>query len=70
MKHFSQLVRDGHATMIQEIKDDLNGMKPSCFVVSVGGGGLLLGILKGLEATGTLNEWTVLGFIVFQMLIE
>jgi len=38
--------------MIDEIKEDLKGEKPGCVVVSVGGGGLLMGILLGLERAG------------------
>lgn len=40
--------------MIEEIKEDLQGVKPSCIVASVGGGGLSLGILSGLEKA----NWT------------
>jgi L-serine/L-threonine ammonia-lyase len=42
----------GHATMIHEIKEDLKGRKPSCIVCSVGGGGLGLGLLQGLDEAG------------------
>jgi L-serine/L-threonine ammonia-lyase len=38
--------------MVNEVKEDLEGAKPSCIVVSVGGGGLLLGVLRGLEKVG------------------
>lgn len=40
----------GHATMIEEILED--GEKPGAVVVSVGGGGLMLGVLHGLHAAG------------------
>ncbi|ODM94350.1 L-serine dehydratase/L-threonine deaminase [Orchesella cincta] len=46
------MIWEGHASIIQEIKEDLQGRKPSCIVVSVGGGGLATGVLKGLEAQG------------------
>jgi len=38
----------GHASMIEEIAEDLVEA-PECIVVSVGGGGLLAGTLEGLE---------------------
>ena len=39
----------GHASMITELKADLKNVKPSLVVCSVGGGGLLAGILLGLS---------------------
>ncbi|KAJ8604779.1 hypothetical protein CTAYLR_001033 [Chrysophaeum taylorii] len=39
---------DGHASMVEEIVADL-GRHPDCIVVSVGGGGLLMGTLLGVE---------------------
>ena len=39
----------GHASMITELKADLKDVKPSLVVCSVGGGGLLAGILEGLS---------------------
>jgi L-serine/L-threonine ammonia-lyase len=42
----------GHSTMIHEIKEDLQGRKPSCIVCSVGGGGMAMGVLQGLEEVG------------------
>ncbi|KAK7789463.1 hypothetical protein R5R35_005857 [Gryllus longicercus] len=44
---------EGHSTIISEIQEQLNE-KPSIVIVPVGGGGLLLGILQGLENAG----WT------------
>jgi threonine dehydratase len=41
--------------MIDELKVQLPS-KPSTVVVSVGGGGLLLGVLKGLERLGKLYQ--------------
>lgn len=43
---------EGHATMIDEIKVQLQGKVPACIVVSVGGGGLLCGVLVGLQRNG------------------
>ena len=41
---------DGHATLIEEVAG--TGPKPGAVVVSVGGGGLLCGILEGLHRVG------------------
>ena len=46
------LIWDGHATLIDELKEDMK-TKPSLIICSVGGGGLLLGILRGLKR----NKW-------------
>ncbi len=43
-------VWDGHASMIGEIA--AAGVKPGMVVLSVGGGGLLCGVLQGLHAAG------------------
>ncbi|MEM7165700.1 MAG: pyridoxal-phosphate dependent enzyme [Planctomycetota bacterium] len=40
----------GHATLVEEL--GRQGPKPDALVVSVGGGGLLIGILEGLAAAG------------------
>jgi L-serine/L-threonine ammonia-lyase len=44
------LVWAGHATMIQEAAE--YGIKPEVVVVSVGGGGLLCGVVQGLQDVG------------------
>ncbi|XP_065831246.1 serine dehydratase-like [Oscarella lobularis] len=41
---------EGHASLIYEIKSQLNGAKPGAVIVAVGGGGLLNGIIHGLQA--------------------
>ena len=43
------LIWTGHSSLIDELKVDLKGVIPSLIVCSVGGGGLLLGILEGLK---------------------
>jgi L-serine/L-threonine ammonia-lyase len=43
---------EGHSTILEEIKDQLHGKKPDAIVLSVGGGGLLCGVLKGLHRHG------------------
>jgi L-serine/L-threonine ammonia-lyase len=43
---------NGHASIIEEIAHD--GLKPDAIVLSVGGGGLLCGVLEGLHRVG----WT------------
>lgn len=40
----------GHATLVREIA--ASGIKPGLIVVSVGGGGLLCGLLEGMHAVG------------------
>lgn len=50
-------VWSGHATMIREMAE--HGIKPGAVVVSVGGGGLLCGLVEGLHAVGW-NEVPVL----------
>ena len=42
----------GHASLVEEIAND--GLKPDTIVLSVGGGGLLCGVLEGLHRIG----WT------------
>lgn len=51
---YSQLSpRQGHATMITEVAASLGpGVKPGAVLVSVGGGGLLCGVIQGLKDTG------------------
>jgi L-serine/L-threonine ammonia-lyase len=44
------MIWEGHATIIDELQDI--GFKPKNIVVSVGGGGLLLGLLHGLAKVG------------------
>ena len=47
-----QLIWDGHATMIDEIVVQLKGKKPDAVMLSVGGGGLLCGVLQGMHKHG------------------
>jgi L-serine/L-threonine ammonia-lyase len=42
----------GHASMVEEIKQQLHGAVPSAVVLSVGGGGLLCGVVEGLHRVG------------------
>jgi len=44
--------REGHSTMIDEIKEQLHGNIPDAIVVAVGGGGLLCGVCQGLHKVG------------------
>ncbi len=44
------LVWEGHAGLVEEIAE--TGVRPDCMVVAVGGGGLMCGVLEGLEAVG------------------
>jgi L-serine/L-threonine ammonia-lyase len=56
--------RAGNSTLVEELKSQLPS-KPSTIVLSVGGGGLLLGVMKGLERVGELNS-SVLHLIFFR----
>ena len=41
---------DGHATLVEELVDDLGrDSPPDLIVLSVGGGGLLCGVVRGLR---------------------
>ncbi|KAG0051624.1 hypothetical protein BGZ83_003501 [Gryganskiella cystojenkinii] len=42
----------GNSTMIDELKTQMNGVVPDAIVCSVGGGGLLNGIILGCQAAG------------------
>jgi L-serine/L-threonine ammonia-lyase len=42
----------GHASMMEEVQQQLGGVKPSAVVVSVGGGGLMCGVVEGLHKVG------------------
>ena len=47
------LIWEGNASIIEEL--DQVGLQPDCVVLSVGGGGLLCGVQKGLERLGWTN---------------
>ena len=47
------LLWQGHATLIDEVSN--TGLKPGAVVLSVGGGGLLSGIVEGLQRNGLSN---------------
>lgn len=50
------LPRRGHATLISEVAASLGpAVKPGAVLLSVGGGGLLCGIVQGLEDVGWLD---------------
>ena len=46
------LFRDSHSSVVSELHKQLNGVRPDVLVVSVGGGGLLCGIVQGLHRVG------------------
>jgi len=43
---------EGYSTIVGEMKKQLNGMTPSCIVLSVGGGGMLMGMVRGFKKHG------------------
>ncbi|PIO31951.1 hypothetical protein AB205_0149830 [Aquarana catesbeiana] len=49
---FSSFFREGHSSLVLELKVALGNQKPGALVVSVGGGGLLSGIIEGLSRVG------------------
>lgn len=51
-------IRDGYSSIIDEIKKQLNGKIPSCLMLSVGGGGMLLGFMTGLKRHGKLENFS------------
>ena len=50
----------GNSTIIDELFDDFEGSPPDAIVCSVGGGGLLNGIMLGLDRHGWADKVTVL----------
>ncbi|XP_072271433.1 serine dehydratase-like [Pyxicephalus adspersus] len=46
------LLWEGHSSLVLELKAALGNQKPGALVVSVGGGGLLAGIIEGLTRVG------------------
>ncbi|KAJ1909296.1 catabolic L-serine/threonine dehydratase, partial [Tieghemiomyces parasiticus] len=49
-----EIVQTGHATMLPEIKLQIHHRPPDALLCGVGGGGLLAGLIRGLQAFG----WT------------
>jgi L-serine/L-threonine ammonia-lyase len=47
------LIWEGHATLVDELTRD--GKKPDAIILSVGGGGLLCGVVEGLRRNGWLD---------------
>ena len=43
--------REGHTSLVRELEDDMQE-KPGAIVLSVGGGGLLNGVVEGLRRAG------------------
>uniref|UniRef100_A0A060TBG1 L-serine ammonia-lyase n=1 Tax=Blastobotrys adeninivorans TaxID=409370 RepID=A0A060TBG1_BLAAD len=53
------VVWEGHSTMVDEIASQLNA-KPDAVILSVGGGGLYNGVIKGMERNGWLDSVPVI----------
>jgi L-serine/L-threonine ammonia-lyase len=51
---------EGHSTLVEELKDQLPA-RPAAVVVAVGGGGLMTGVLLGLEKVGWADDVAVVG---------
>ena len=52
MSSLSLPYREGHASLVTEVKQQLVGTKPDLFVLAVGGGGLMNGVLEGMHHVG------------------
>jgi len=57
----SLITRPGNSTVVDELYQQLRGSPPDAIVCSVGGGGLLNGIMMGLERYGWEDLVTVIG---------
>ncbi|KAG9052880.1 hypothetical protein FS842_009105 [Serendipita sp. 407] len=56
------LVWQGHSTLIQEISEQLpNGLKPDALLCSVGGAGLIAGLMVGCEVVPTWDQIPIIG---------
>jgi hypothetical protein len=57
IKNYQQKTkRAGHSSIIDETKQQLNGLVPDCVIISVGGGGLACGIVEGLVKHNWLTD--------------
>ncbi len=56
---------EGHSQIVQEIKEQLNGERPDVIVLSVGGGGLLLGVHQGLANVGWGDDVRIMAVETF-----
>ena len=48
--------REGNSTLIDEIKDQMGDKIPDCIIASVGGGGLMIGLIEGLIKNGWMEK--------------
>lgn len=51
-----ELIWKGNSSLIEEIKSQLEGSIPDCIICSVGGGGLILGLIEGLIQNDWINK--------------
>ena len=49
MKTYLYHYREGHTSMMVEVAEDLD-VKPDLVVASIGGGGLMVGVIQGKDA--------------------
>ena len=49
-------LRTGVSSLISEIEEQMQGAIPDCFIVSVGGGGLICGVIEGLIKNNWINH--------------
>jgi L-serine/L-threonine ammonia-lyase len=50
------LVWAGNASLIDELAEQFNGTVPDCMIASVGGGGLIIGIIEGMIRHGWMQR--------------
>ncbi|QDZ20638.1 serine/threonine dehydratase [Chloropicon primus] len=63
---YGEDIWEGNSTLVDEIAEQLPaGVKPSAILASVGGGGLLMGILQGLRKRGWREDVKVLACETF-----
>lgn len=51
-----ELIWKGNASLIDEVSNQLEGKVPDCIICSVGGGGLILGIIEGIIQNGWIDK--------------
>jgi L-serine/L-threonine ammonia-lyase len=50
------LIWAGNASLIDEISEQMSGEVPDCIIASVGGGGLVLGLIEGMIRNGWMSK--------------
>ena len=56
------MCREGHESLVDEVHTQLRGLTPDLVVLSVGGGGLMNGVLSGMQRVG----WTAVPVLAME----